>query len=579
MPRNANRSILELRPILAVIAVALAFMLGAEPVLAWTDVDRPYRNAGPESDACKALKDNPTALQKSGNKEEEEAWWTCALQHHSNQPASGGAANTSVAKKEIHDPGAYYLGFVEFGEDGRELESAQRTGLFNHLRTQAQNYVVVYVHGWRHDARFNDEDIRSFRTLLSYTKNALEHRCVEAQRYCGATLTGVYIGWRGQVLSDDGDGYLSAAIAAPTFFSRKPTSEAVGVGVARFLKDMSGLLDARGASTRNIFERDHMLSIGHSLGGNVLISGLGPDITSSISSQAAGKPMRPPAGDLIVLLNPAAEATKWTAIQDAVSQRGPGFIAPGQLPLLVSLTVACHYTEAELQDPDLNLRTIACDTVTGTIFPIYQILNFNFSEESRTALGHLDPDGDGNTRAGHGTTHEFDINGSLYTHSDYSRAADANYSECRIADGWMTNSKQRAPGRERWDAGYKWNVDVNDPKFGVDPINDAVRLNLSEEKLKKTYTKEEIADLRVMGQFRHGIYRGDGPSITGADDPFWNVRAIDSVARDHTKIFSPLTWCALHQLVLDDVAGPPFPKEKIWKKNPVVGGAQKKNSP
>jgi len=554
---------------LTAIISALCLVSGAVSAVAFTDVDRAYRSAAPDSESCGALKANPKALQASENDEKAalaDLWWNCALQRHENPPAPGAASIASLTKRQIHEPSAFNLAFVEFGEDGRELFPSQRNWLFEHLERQSQNYVVVFVHGWRNDARRGNENLKSFRTLLSYAKSALEHRCVEAQRYCNATLTGVFLGWRGEVLEDDDGGTLSDILAAPTFFTRKPTSDVVAGGVARFLRDMGRTLDTRNAKADNDFMRDHMLAIGHSLGGNILITGLGPDILSSVRSVEAGKTMRSPVGDLIVMLNPAAEAAKWTDIQDAVAQRQPNLFSPVQRPLVVSLTVACHYSDEELrEDPTLN--SISCDTITGTVFPAYKIATGNFFRESRSTLGNLDPEGDATTHAGHGTTHEFDINGSLNKKSEYNLASDVNYSQCRIGDGWMTDAKERADGRERWDAGYKTKVDADDERFAVDPVNDSVDLNVPDAQLDTDQLAEKTKHgLRVNAQFRRGIYRGNGPAITSGDDPFWNARAIESVARDHTRVFSPLTWCAMHQIVLDDVAGKPlYSKDKIWK--------------
>ena len=218
---------------------------GAYLVVTATDVDHAYRTSAPDSAPCQALRANPKALQESNNENDENDknandWWTCALQRHENSPLSGQPTISSLTKRPIHDPGAFHLAFVEFGEDGREIEPLQRDWLFEHLKkqkqNQKQNYVVTFVHGWRHDARRGDTNLKSFRTLLSYAKSALEHRCVEAGRYCDATLTGVFVGWRGQVLSHDWEGWLADLIAAPTFFTRKPTSDMVAGGVARFLK-------------------------------------------------------------------------------------------------------------------------------------------------------------------------------------------------------------------------------------------------------------------------------------------------------------------------------------------------------
>jgi hypothetical protein len=532
-----------------------------------TPENHPYRIAEPGDAGCKALAAEPTVLRALKNDETAapaDGWWECMLQRHVNSEFDGSAGPTV---SPILDRGAYSLAFIEFGEDGQQLLPIQQQVLFDHLRAQKHNYVVTFVHGWRNDASRGNGNIRQFRMLLSYAKSALESRCREARRYCDVTLTGVFIGWRGQVLSSDGDDLLSNAKAAVTMFSRKPASDRIGHGIVAFIKELSGLLDARNAKATGRYDRDHMMSIGHSLGGNALITGFAPEVLSAVASHKKDRLMRAPAGDLIVLLNPAAEARKWTQLQDAVAQKGADDFSANQMPVLVSLTTTCNYSTEELKAPDLKDRPIECDTATSKVFPAFKILSFDFWEEDRTTIGNLDPAGDSTVRSGHGTTHEFDLNGALRKPTQYDLASDPNYAQCRIADGWLTYAKQRQYGGLGWDAGFKTKAPVSDDDFALDPLNDAVFVDVPDEKLDEDQLDNiGNADLRVRGQFMHGIYRHGGPMISSPNDPLWNTRAIDNAVRAHNGIFSPMTWCALHQLVLDDVAGPPlYAKQDIWK--------------
>jgi len=334
MRKICGNSLLKQRSGFFVFGFLVAYLsCGLLPAAAWTDVDHAYRTADPASEDCQKLKQNPSALSGVNNDETRsiaDPWWNCTIQRHENPPPIGSNSFAASTVRVIHDPSAYNLAFVEFGEEGQELNTNQRRLLFEHLQAQKQNYVVVFVHGWRDDAQRGNGNLMNFRMLLSYTKSALESRCVEAGRYCDATLTGVYIGWRGQALSEDGNDWWSSAKAAFTLFTRKPTSERIAGGVAAFLNDLSRTLDTRSASVSSMFARDHMLTIGHSLGGNVLITGFGPDILASINALKDARNLRAPAGDLIVLLNPAAEASKWTRLQDAVVSRGANLFAPNQ---------------------------------------------------------------------------------------------------------------------------------------------------------------------------------------------------------------------------------------------------------
>jgi len=58
----------------------------------------------------------------------------------------------------------------------------------------------------------------------------------------------------------------------------------------------------------------------------------------------------------------------------------------------------------------------------------------------------------------------------------------------------------------------------------------------------------------INAQFRHNILRTNlGRAITVANDPFWNVRALDSAVAEHNNYVSYPLWCALNQIVLDDI--------------------------
>jgi hypothetical protein len=146
-------------------------------------------------------------------------------------------------------------------------------------------------------------------------------------------------------------------------------------------------------------------------------------------------------------------------------------------------------------------------------------------------------------------------------------ASDPFYAQCRIGDGWLRYAKERRNWKGGWDAGAKTHVAPSDDRFAVDPLNDALYLHAPWSELDLAQrTAVGNRELRTRGQFMHGIYREGGPIITGPNDPFWNARAIDNAQQAHSGIFSPMTWCALHQLVLDDPAGSPlYSKKNLWK--------------
>jgi hypothetical protein len=282
----------------------------------------------------------------------------------------------------------YHLAFLEFTEtgkpveiglDGKPLEAMQLDVLLKHLREPGkQNYVLVFIHGWRHDARIGDENVQSLRLYAAYAASFLNQRCSsEAKRYCDAVVTAVYVGWRGarvderplkSFLGQRLGGLLDDALAAPSLYDRKPVSERIAPAVASALESIDETL-ARHSKGKPWEASDRMLTIGHSLGGNVLASSFRDKMVERITRHEAGTVMAAPVGDLVVLLNPASEASNWTALQrafqkrevlygkDAQQKAARAFYPENQPPIYISLTAATPWPAGGVREVDYrNLR-------------------------------------------------------------------------------------------------------------------------------------------------------------------------------------------------------------------------------
>lgn len=336
------------------------------------------------------------------------AWATrlrCALQRHV-VPASGPDAR----------PIDYNLGFLEFQENGepyalvapgrgggdtaitsamlqnamesemqqKAMSAAQVTPVLTqldalkaHLAT-GSHYVIVFVHGWRHDARIGDRNVADLRLYAAHAARFLAQRCPTEPHYCDMKVTGIYLGWRGARVDEKGlkevfgttlGGFLGDLSAGATLFDRKPVSEAIAPAAVSALRSLEGVLKpppgADGGSPEN---HNKMIVAGHSLGGNMLATGLKDDLIKAVRRHGFGESLPPVLGDLVVLINPAAEATKWTAIQREVWNRialrpdprtppaevirDSGFFPPGQRPVMMSLTAALAFPAGGLRAGD-----------------------------------------------------------------------------------------------------------------------------------------------------------------------------------------------------------------------------------
>ncbi len=323
----------------------------------------------------------------------------CALQRHA-IPA--------------HCPGnqdlAYYVGFLEFKENGnpyRLRTSAQSTIALGsdgvrtqldllkaHLLAQKDqrktNYVIVFVHGWRNDSRIGNANVADLRHYAAHFARFLAKRCeerelvdgnVDKNRYCNATVTAIYVGWRGARVDEErvaelfGKG-VASALAVPTLFDRKPVSEAIAPSVISALRALEFSLGLRTSkidekqilATHHDKRHSRMIVFGHSLGGNLLITGLQDHLIKSVRQHKPGERLPPVLGDLVVLINPAAEAAKWTEIQrevwsqiasepdsttpDTEVKAAHEFFPVDQPPVLASFTAALHFPMGGLRESD-----------------------------------------------------------------------------------------------------------------------------------------------------------------------------------------------------------------------------------
>ena len=222
------------------------------------------------------------------------------------------------------------------------------------------NYVVVFIHGWRHDARVGDQNVADLRLYAAHAARFLAQRCPADPKACAMKVTAVYVGWRGARVDEDGlkrdfgetlGGALGTLSAAVTLFDRKPVSETVAPGAVSALRTIEGVLAARPEAGNK------MIVFGHSLGGNMLATGLQDDIVKAVTRHAPGSTMPPALGDLVVLINPASEAAKWTSFQRAVWHRdagrsGPDLFPADQKPVVVAVTAAQAFPPGGLRPGD-----------------------------------------------------------------------------------------------------------------------------------------------------------------------------------------------------------------------------------
>jgi hypothetical protein len=203
------------------------------------------------------------------------------------------------------------------GPDKFQLHAVQK--LIKKAREQENVTVVVFAHGWHHNAKEGDENIATFKEVLKRLSQS-EHAYVKSLNELAPgnpvplkprKTIGVYLGWRGETLHGFWPHFATDWIHFATFWGRKSTAHKVGYGQATEvlckLEKAVKEQPARADSSRG----NRFVVVGHSFGGALVYSALSQilirqHIEGSDSAYARPKPF----GDLVLLINPAFEALK-----------------------------------------------------------------------------------------------------------------------------------------------------------------------------------------------------------------------------------------------------------------------------
>lgn len=262
----------------------------------------------------------------------------------------------------------YELHFVEFDDQGwlhpvkegskdgsTEATTNQIDALMGRLADLMKEgidlNVVLYVHGWKHNADSGDRDVIQFRELLR-SVTTMERGYIEK----GPRKTlGIYVGWRGKSW-DVPDPILSL-----TFWTRKSAALRIANGATQELfarltalqrfynspAQSSGCGVARPAQgvvkTRSDLQRCKIrtLMIGHSFGAWILYSAIHSSLIESLNVRRdiPSKDIRSEraerVADLVVLINPAFEASRYETLHRAAQLYQP---VTYEAPLIVTIT-------------------------------------------------------------------------------------------------------------------------------------------------------------------------------------------------------------------------------------------------
>lgn len=219
-------------------------------------------------------------------------------------------------KRIVEDYKEFLIGHIEFNDQGKFWDKEQLDTVEKTLRLNAKNMaydgvtMVVLVHGWKHNAKHDDENLCSFRKLLAdlaQTEGKLAPQRKILNSNNSATprrIVGIYPSWRGLNIRTPG-------INNVTFLNRKKTAHRVGRGsLVETLVKLEQICYC--ISTK---EKSTLIIVGHSFGAAAVYSAVSHYIKADayekeFEHDLTSKPIRVMRGfgDLVVLVNPAFEA-------------------------------------------------------------------------------------------------------------------------------------------------------------------------------------------------------------------------------------------------------------------------------
>jgi len=497
-------------------------------------------------------------------------------------------------------PNCYSLAAIELDEDGRLLDREQVAALGRHLLAlrsamvasgvaNPRVYVVAFVHGWRHDARFGDSDVARLRVIASNAATNVTERCALEPLACGTAVVGVYFGWPGRASLWESGGCsggaasvrsmetcprekLGAALNFLSFPARKLVSDNVGDGLISQVALVRSQVDRTFPPGSGDVSR--MLLLGHSLGGNAVLSGL-----SRLPLADDGR-LGP--ADLTVLLNPATETSKWVRL----AQRYRGTWPPATAPRLLFVATPNSYYRAATLDACTRQRqagpmTRRCvevlaqqeivdaetDPAVGSYFHWSQLVTSGLgaSRLDTVGLGHLGVDDAVWTpsSARDVYTHFVELNASPAY-----RRLPTSYAEVRSSSnvcllepgmldaarrGWRRSGVVRLPA-PRWDFGslddggaLGRTVDISTERFAPPDAlpNDHPTKGCSVDRAGRLRSR-----LQMNVQFGVGLYPGDAAAMERVG-PLWGVRAHGSAIYQHGGFMSAPMLCMFNKLALD----------------------------
>jgi pimeloyl-ACP methyl ester carboxylesterase len=233
--------------------------------------------------------------------------------------------NTKQAQHTIEKKDGYWLAVIEFDDQGWFQDVRQRDALEEFLRVKIREnedlLILVFIHGWKHNAKEDDDFLECFHGLLRDTCRSERHRR-------DRQILGVYLSWRGLSLSGPWSNL--------SFWARKKAATKVALGCVREILAWLRAFQVARNQPNNVVDGTRLIVVGHSFGGLILFTAVSEYLIESvIRCICNGERVVQPFGDLIILINPAFEAARYLPLYSA-ARKAP--YPKNQRPCLLAVT-------------------------------------------------------------------------------------------------------------------------------------------------------------------------------------------------------------------------------------------------
>jgi pimeloyl-ACP methyl ester carboxylesterase len=313
-----------------------------------------------------------------------------------------GSASARENRKIIEDYGAYLMGYAEFDDQGwGYAQDSQLQVLQARLQAEVKNQsfvdqdfaLIVFVHGWHHNAHDNDCNVQEARQMVAIASARFDAAYAAGHLKRKRRVVGIYVGWRGESVD-------AALLRYTTVIDRRDAAEKVAKGSIRQLfANLHELQIAAQAATDRTdaldrSDRMYTTVVGHSFGGLIVFNSLSQqlinDLTAEVQNQSASScstyqalgaalPAQSAWPDEVILINPAFEASR---------------LEP--LNRLADISASCGYSG---RVPLLTVITADNDRWTGPVFTAARGLLTLFEGYDDSTRATRDTERDANVHA------------------------------------------------------------------------------------------------------------------------------------------------------------------------------------